>query len=250
MRRIDQEKDLPSRSPFAGSILVFLLTLPLFTLLQTGCSHHMEVIPAPTATLAPGEKNTAMSADAGVTIDADGRAWSGHPYDLNRIMTPMEVRFKNDSSEPLQIRYKDMSLTTASGFTYHPLPPYRIRGEITHVEPVSPAFGFNRFYISPYYAPFYSWDFDTWGGPFGYDWGYYPQWYAVWQTHLPTRDMIRQAIPEGVLQSKGSLSGFVYFQKVDKKHQKESLTFTTDLVDAKTQKPFGKVTIPFEVKKQ
>ena len=145
-------------------------------------------------------------------------------------------------------RYKDDSLVTSSGSVYYPLPPYRIRGEVTSAEPVTPAFAYNRFLIVPGYAPFYRWDFDDWGGPFDFDWDYYPTYYRVWGVHLPTRDMIRHAIPEGVLENGGRLSGFLYFPKVDRRHQEEGLKFSIDLVDASTQEHIGQITIPFEIR--
>jgi hypothetical protein len=86
------------------------------------------------------------------------------------------------------------------------------------------------------------------GGPFDFDWDYYPTYYRVWGVHLPTRDMIRHAIPEGVLENGGRLSGFLYFPKVDRRHQEEGLKFSIDLVDASTQEHIGQITIPFEIR--
>lgn len=230
------------------AVLIFLAGAVLIALelWSAGCAKHKHVVPAPDAVLVPGMKYAAEGKDAGVSVEADGRAWTEHPSDLSRIMTPMEVRIRNESGKPLQIRYKDFTLTTATGFQYQPLPPYQIRGSITHVEPVTPAFGFHSFYISPYYAPYYDWDFNMWPGPFGYDWGYYPTYYAVWSVPLPTRDMLREAIPEGVLAKGGELNGFLYFQRDDRVG---SLTFAFNLIDAETQKSFGRITIPFVVEK-
>ena len=225
-----------------------LSALLISFLLASGCARRVEVVPAPTATLVPGVKDAAEGKDAGVKVEAAGNAWSGYPYDLDSVVTPMEVWIRNESGKPLRISYRDETLMTGSGKKYLPLPPYHIRAAIQGLAPVGPAFGFQGFFIAPYYAPYYRWEFNQWGGPFDYDWGYYPLYYGIWKVHLPTRDMIRQAIPEGVLENGGSLNGFLYFQKADRSHRKEGLTFTFRLVDAKTQQAFGEISIPFVVK--
>ena len=227
-------------------LLVALLVFPALLFMNTACARYKVLVPAATATLVPGRRDMATGESAGVRIAADCNAWSGYPYDLERIMIPMLVSITNKSGKPLRIRYKDFVLTAAGASRYSALPPYRIQGSIEHAMPVNPAFGFNGFYLVPYYRPFYDWDFDDWGGPFDFDLGYYRQNYAVWRVGLPTRDMIRQAIPEGVLRDGGRLSGFLYFPMVE--HRNEAVTFTADLVDAETQKTFGKVSISFEVR--
>jgi hypothetical protein len=59
--------------------------------------------------------------------------------------------------------------------------------------------------------------------------------------------MLEQALPEGVVESDGSVSGFLYFPAVGKRE--EQVTFEMKLVDAKTAETFGTARIPFLVKR-
>jgi hypothetical protein len=56
--------------------------------------------------------------------------------------------------------------------------------------------------------------------------------------------MLAKAIPEGVIEANGRLTGFLYFQQV----QGDTVTFTMELVDAKTGESFGHIQIPFVVR--
>ena len=59
--------------------------------------------------------------------------------------------------------------------------------------------------------------------------------------------MIRRALPEGVVQPEGQVWGFIYFQGLPE--GTHDMSFQATLVDAKTQKPFGSVEIPFIAKR-
>jgi hypothetical protein len=58
--------------------------------------------------------------------------------------------------------------------------------------------------------------------------------------------MLNRALPDGVLENKAKVSGFLYFQKIG---EAERYTFEMDLVDAETGKKFGTVCIPL-IKKE
>jgi hypothetical protein len=57
----------------------------------------------------------------------------------------------------------------------------------------------------------------------------------------PSEDKLEKGIPEGVVKPGGDISGFLYFSK----HDWGRVTFTMNLVDAKTGKAFGTIGIPF-----
>jgi hypothetical protein len=227
-------------------------TLPAGLLLTAGlagCSPNAYLEPAPTAKIAPHQGDSDVAEVAGVRIVANGDAWNANPADLGGAFTPVKVDISNQSGEPVDIRYEDFELT-ASGFTSRALPPYKISGSVDTPlyagAPVVPAFAYRGFFLAPPYARFYDWDFDRWTGPFAFDFGYYRTYYPMWQESLPTRDMRAEAVPEGVLNPDGRLSGFVFFQKVDKKAGPVSLTF--DVVNANTGQSLGKVELPFVAK--
>lgn len=108
--------------------------------------------------------------------------------------------------------------------------------------PWQPAFTYNGFYTAPTYSPMWT-GLTAWSGPFDADPLYYDTYYSKWPVQLPTADMVASALPEGVIQPNGSISGFVYFQDVPEGVERVDLRL--DLVDANTGERFGQISIPF-----
>jgi hypothetical protein len=116
---------------------------------------------------------------------------------------------------------------------------------------LEPDFDSDDYYIAPWWGYAYPglgfWPY-AWGPP---DWTYYDQYYPyLRQIHLPTRSMLRKAIPEGVVANGGRISGFLYFQKPDHKRTSDTITFDATLVDAQTGQTFGQLAVPFEERSQ
>ena len=59
--------------------------------------------------------------------------------------------------------------------------------------------------------------------------------------------MLSEALPEGVVQDGGSVSGFVYFQSVT--GRESAVQFEMNLVDASGGEAFGVIAIPFQTAK-
>lgn len=203
--------------------------------------------PGPTASVVPQSEQSVVDSAAGVRLVANGNAWHGNPINLGSVITAVRVRIYNTNSAPIQIKYRDFRLT-AAGFKSMALPPYKVNGSVTGpgpYGPLTPGFAYSGFYIAPFYAPFYSWRFDTWDGPFDWDPEWHTNYYGNWNTsiQLPTADMQAKAIPEGVLDHDGQLSGFLYFRKVSGRNVPVTLTF--DIVNARTNAKLGTIQIPF-----
>ena len=214
--------------------------------LCAGCATQ-RLRPAPEAILAPGNTNAAMTETAGVRITVEVGAWVGRPRNLEDEITPLKVTIENDSSQPLRVRYNELTLRTDTGLSYAALPPLDIRGSVLErsEHPVYvPRFGHHRFYVAPYFDPFYV-GLQPWGYPWAFDGFYYNRYYPVWKVELPTRDMRELAIPEGVVEPQGRVSGFVYFPRLE--DDATRVTFTADLMNGKDGKAFGRLSIPFVI---
>jgi hypothetical protein len=109
---------------------------------------------------------------------------------------------------------------------------------------IRPRFGASRFFIAPYWSPFYP-GYGVWPGAFAYSPWYYGYGYGYWSESLPTRDMLDRALPEGVLQPEGRIAGFLYFPAL---RREQGVTFEFTVVDAETGQTFGKLSIPFHVR--
>lgn len=79
---------------------------------------------------------------------------------------------------------------------------------------------------------------DRYGERFEYDPMYNEHYYSYWR-ELPTPDMRRRALPDGVLESGGRAEGWFYFEKVQ--DNVDRLTFRADLVHAETGRQFGEI---------
>jgi len=191
-----------------------------------GCAHEKVLEPAAGASLAPGSKDVAETAVAGVTVEVSGDSWQGDPQNLGTLFTPVRVTLRNESGKALRVSYQDFKLSGASGTEYAAITPDEARGSLA-VAPQSPYAGF---------------ELDPMGvmGPQPIDDAYY----GSSPEQLPTPDMISQALPEGLVQDGGNVTGFLYFPSVTGSEPAVELDMT--LSDASDGEAFGHIAIPFQ----
>jgi len=231
------------------------LPIAVATLVLLGaCTHQNVLLPAPGANLSPD--GGASGEAAGVHIDVKGDAWEGDPRNLGEFLTPVLVEISNESERSIQVRYSNFGLVGQSGFRYAALPPFQPMGTAygdrgVQNEDVAPAAArpppparhaaHRRFFVAPYQAQYFGY-FAPWPHPFAFDSFYWGQYYYSWVEPLPTKEMMNDALPEGVLQPGGSIGGFVYFQNVAPREG--NLAFVANLVDAETEDALGELRIP------
>jgi hypothetical protein len=231
--------------------------LGVVALLVAGaCIPETRLQPRPEARALAGDTSAAVAEVAGVRLIADGAAWNGHPANLERRLTPVEIRLENHSGRPLSLQYEYFDLVGESRFRYAALSPLRLDEATRDTSPLcvagySPGYGnwrgtWNRhrgwgrpspwrrpWWPSPYYDPFYD--------PF-----YGPPAHVRCEEPLPTQDMLEQALPEGTLEDGGIVSGFLYFQGVAERERQ--VTLLARVVDAHSGEPLGELSIPFQVR--
>jgi hypothetical protein len=152
-------------------------------------------------------------------------------------MTPVKVTVRNRSGRPARIRYQDFELLGGSGARYPPLPPFLAhRPELflysaVPIRPVYyPGFEARQFFVSPYYQVFYP-SLPCWTETFPLDRGWYTATYSQWRDPLPTEEMLRRALPEGVLADGGTVTGFLYFAAVGEGER--TVAFAAELADGR-----------------
>jgi hypothetical protein len=231
-------------NPLGKSILPAIVVLAVT---WTGCTRDPKLQPAGTAYRVAGQPSAAVGEDSGVRMIVDGSRWTGEPDNLREALLPVLVTIENNSGRPLRVRYQEFNLTGTGGFQQAALPPFRIGGTVPGpLVPVSGAFG-PSFYGAPFYSPFYGPGFRTWGGPFAWDPAWYGPAYAQWPVQLPTASMLELALPEGVLQGGGRVSGYLYFNRPAR--EVTGVMYRAELVDARTGEQFGTISIPFDVQR-
>jgi len=201
-------------------------------LLLVGCAHGDASVPvAGTATMqSPGP--VAAGQDAGVRVVAKARSWSGDPPTLAQYVLPIWIEVENHSGRALSLSYGALRIEEADGSqrALTAIPPLKVKGNaIIPVWAVPPEFRPADPWLGTWLEP----DFDS----------YLAQ--VSWKESLPTREMRRRAIREGVVADGRKIKGFVYFQKMQ--GNVAAVTLRTDLVDAMTQQSFGRIEIPLAI---
>jgi len=142
------------------------------------------------------------------------------------------------------MRYKDFTLRrTDTGRTWAAMPAFRIDKTI----PVQrPAYGYNGFAVAPYLGAYYP-GWPAYEAFPGFDYDYFNEYYGEFRNlRLPTPGMLAAALPEGVLQPGGSITGYLYFQHMPDTHAPVLLQ---ERLESPRGNVFGQVTIPFEENK-
>jgi hypothetical protein len=214
--------------------------------------------PGPGAATVPGEADTVINRIDGVSVTVETNAWQGSRVVTNAV-EPIRVTITNQGSSPIRLRYSDFALVDADGRRYAALPPYQVEGTLLnpvladgYAVIVMPGFRFRGFYVAPYYSRIYP---NIPVHPrryYLYDPFYYNYYYAdLRSTIRPTMEMLNFALPEGIIDAGGSVSGFLYFQQV--RPGTESVTLRGTLVSLGTSDSspggaiFGEISIPYTV---
>ncbi len=222
----------------------------LIAFISIGCSQKAELSPAEGAMKATGLEDAAVSRVNGIEMLVEANAWTGRE-DVLEDVTPLRVTIENTGDDPLRIRYSEFALINRDGERYSALPPFETEGTVEErklveqYEPLSPGFDYYGFSVAPYYHPVYP-HMPVYSGAYYIDPFYYDRHYTYWRKiDLPTTTMLHKALPDGVLDPDGRVSGFLYFEKVDPDDTK--LIFNADLVNAADGDEFGMITMPFMV---
>jgi hypothetical protein len=209
-------------------------------LILSGCTATLRPAPWVTPTAGPGDGTTATAGN--IRVEARVNAWEGVPENLHEEVTPVLVTITNDGSQPVRIRYNEFRLVSPAGQSFAALPPFEIEGSVleTVTTMTYPPVGFG---FAPYLSSYYP-GMSLYYGPYAYDWFYYHRYYPVFRrVQLPTGDMIQKALPEGVLEPQGRVSGFLYFEEVSSDISR--VDFRADIINAQTDQQFAEISIPF-----
>jgi hypothetical protein len=228
--------------------------LGLVTLLLTaGCAHEGKLQPQAGAVPLTEDGTAAVTGEQGVRLVAYGSSWKGQPGDIERYFTVMEIRVENHSGRPLSLRYsgfeleaKDLhvardpkelgKIMSARAIQWRPArqayipppsPPTRTGNQSSTSERDVSYTGRGR---DP--APFRPMPCYTCPSVFD-------------AAAVPSPDMVRLAFQEGPLEDGQDRQGFLFFD--EPLLSDNQATLKVKLVDASTGKPFGTLSIPFEV---
>jgi len=210
-----------------------------------GCSPTASLEVPPEATAPPQNGDTIVKQVDGVEVVARTDAWQGRSIDEH--VMPLQATIRNDGNRPLKIRYESFSLVRDDGKRYNALPPFAVEGDtVVRRARLAPAFRHSSFHVAPHYGHHFS-GLSVTHHPFHHHGLSHSYYYDYWDSvPLPTDRMLERAIPEGVLEPGGSISGFLYFEPVAAEVQR--VTFRANLVDAAQGHAFGEIQFPLLVR--
>jgi hypothetical protein len=217
-------------------------------LLATGCRHAEGLLPSPEAMIAPGIPKQAFDRAEGVFVFVNGDAWAATPVDLETFMTPLWVTVEDRGSKAVRLTYEDFTLEMPSGRRVCPLPPFAIAGALPQPRRVQAAAVANAtgFALSPFLEPYFP-KLRLWYGVFPFDRKFYKSQFARWHVKLPTNDMLRLALAEGVLVPGGKVSGFLYFPAIAETGE-GIVTFRAKLTEGNDGQNIAQLDIPLRPK--
>lgn len=217
--------ELPSRRP--AFVTIAWSTIPL---LLMACRDSADLRPTPEYVPLSSAQEEIASDMAPIRIDARPESWPGGRT-IAFTTTPLRLGIDNRGQDTILIRYSDFKVYAAptwSEFSVLPVFPIKPK-EAGPVVPGTlpmmtaqayppirdPVFQFRNFRMAPHLRSLYP-DIPVHDGPFPYDHTYNQRLSNYWRhTALPNLEMMRRALPEGVLYSGGWLAGWLYFQKFE-----------------------------------
>jgi hypothetical protein len=190
---------------------------------------------------------------SGVNVRAQAGTWRG-ARSITDDITPVFISIRNFSGKTMVLALTHLALLGPDRRRYAALPLYEIEGtgiqlkvSAGRYQPVTtPYFKHVGFNVVSHYAPLYPSVGTTRLGQHvtpdvaarSYNYRYYRKYQTyLRKVDLPTPDMRNRAIPEGTIDDRGLVAGYVYFEKVDPERSRVTLVCT--LVDATTGTTFG-----------
>lgn len=216
------------------------LFLPVVTFL--GCGHGV-LVPAPSAQIISGAPNAAYSAAAGVGCSADVGAWPERAKEVPAQVVPVKIRVRNQSGHAIRLLAEDFTLVGKSGRSYRPVPVLPLAPD--DLPRFNPIYAATKFYVAPIFRNAYP-TLEPWSSQLARDDGLYQRQFRRWGKQSPTLEMIRMALPEGVLDDGGVISGFLFFESP--LSDEDRVTFQADFEQGDGSGKVASVEIPFRVR--
>lgn len=223
--------------------LITLLALACCTL--AACAHsERELAPAAMAHAAGHVPNAALDEDQDVKLIAQAHDWpSGVERDGIGHLIPFKIWLYNGSPRALQVRLGSFVLSTADNSDYRAVP--LLPGPATREVIRGPEFEQTAFEVAPYFADAYP-GLPAYSGRFAYQSLYYSRYYDAKAADAVSDGMLRQILPEGVLEPGGRLVGYVVFQRPSETDLQEgNVRFRLELAERGAAPAYARLSIPF-----
>lgn len=221
----------------------------LIAVMATSCTPvQADLEPATAADEVRFLERAARGQEGDIVMIAQAAAWPGDAI-ITQKVSPLRLRIENHGEVPVAVHLGKIALEGSSGRTYLAVPPVLLSGSVDHTAPpptpLTPGYEASRFVIASKYRTIYP-RRSAYGGTFNYDLNDNRMRYGYWDIEelLPTPEMIGNALPEGVLESGGDVTGWVYFEKVDQDAETQ-VALAAAIMPVEGQVPLAEFEVPF-----
>jgi hypothetical protein len=214
-------------------------------LMSASCGHS-RLVPAADAQIVPDATDAAYAVADGVRVVVSLGDQEGLAREVPGDVAPIKVRVVNHGARPVSILYDHLNLRGRRGHRYRAIPavPLEHAKLARALAPIHPCFASSNFQVAGRYHDLYP-QLDPWPAPLLRDESVYERAYLSWSDHPPDREVVRMALPEGVLGPQGEITGYVYFERPTS--SESSLTFDATLVSASNVSEVSSVRIPLRM---
>jgi len=204
-----------------------------------------QLAPASSATVVPNAPTAAYSVAEGVRCSANVGAWSARQSEIPSFVVPVKVRIKNASGRPIRVLYEDFALIGNKGRSYRPVPVLPIDvDERKRIPRLDPIYASSNFFVAPGFRDVYA-TLPPWNTPLQRDEALHDQLFRQWGKRRPALDVLRVALPEGVLDDGGVVTGYLFFESPLEKENR--VTFEASFEGGDGRTTVASIEIPFKI---
>jgi hypothetical protein len=206
---------------------------------------HRTLVPASAASVVPNAPTAAYSEVDGVRCSANAGAWNERTGEIPSFVFPVKVRIKNDSGRPIRVRYEDFVLVGKKGQSYRPVPVLPIDpDERRRMPKLNPMYASSKFFVAPGFHDVYA-TLEPWTAPLQRDKSLYDRLFRRWGKKPLPLDVLRVALPEGVLDDGGILTGYLFFESPLDEEKRVTFEAIFDGQDGRAT--IASIEIPFKI---
>lgn len=210
----------------------------------SACGAHRTLVPAKEARTLSDAPEAAFAVESGVRCSVNGLAWPENGRQLPDSIVPIKVRVRNSGNKPIRVLYEAFVLRGGSGRKYRPVPVVPLNQKALKRQKINLVYASSNFYVARRFRGMYS-GLEPWSDRMSRDEALYQRQYLRWGEYRPGRDIMRMALPEGVLAEGGVISGYLFFE--NPVSREGDVSFEAQFHDANAGKTVAVIEIPFAV---
>ena len=209
-----------------------------------GCGHGT-LVPASSASVVPNAPTAAYSVAEGVRCSANVGAWNGREDEIPSFVVPGQGSDQERQRGPIPRAYEDFALVGRKGRSYRPVPVLPMDADARkRIPKLAPIYAASKFFVAPGFHDVYA-TLEPWTAPLERDDELYERLFRRWGKQPPALDVLRVALPEGVLDDGGVVTGYLFFESpLDKE---DRVTFEATFGGGDGRPTVASIEIPFKI---